>query len=109
MALGYIEQNYTVLEECAHPARDNPKNRRHYELRQATNSNESPYIAVFTKDPMGVLVADILLRYTSEDVAAQDWAKLTSPEVVSLTDLNYLEIILNHHVGYTRDGGVAMY
>jgi len=109
MAFGYIESDYEVLDQSAHPARDNSANTRHYELRQGVHDGEPPYIAVFTKGSTGEILTDLLLRYMDADVARQDWEKLIGPEVFKLADLAFVERIENHHIGYTRDGGVAMY
>lgn len=109
MAFGYIESDYKVLEQSAHPVRDTPANTRHYELRQSVRDTEPPYIAVYTQGPSGEILTDLLLRYVDADVVRQDWKKLIGSEVVKLADLAFIERIENHHIGYTRDGGVAMY
>lgn len=109
MAFGYVESDYRVLEQSVHPARDNPANTRHYELRQGARDAEPPYIAVFTQGPTGEILSDLLLRYVNAEVCRQDWDKLIGPEVIKLMDLAFVERIENHHIGYTRDGGVAMY
>lgn len=109
MAFGYIEGEYGILKDWQHPARDGTVNVRHYELRQDVRGNEPPYIALFTTAASGEVVSDLLLRYREEEVARADWARLIGPEVVKLSDLDYIERIENHHIGYGRDGDVAMY
>ena len=109
MAFGYIEPAYSVLEQIAHPAQDNPENTCRYELRQSASGRESPYIALWTESPSGEMLTDLLLLYSVADVALPDWKSLTGNEDVKLDDLHFIERIVNHDIGYGRDGGIAMY
>lgn len=108
MAFGYDEPSYIVLEKFSHPARGS-ENTQHYELRQEEGSSAAPYIALFTTNPAGLFLSDQLLCYTEKERVAMDWKKLISPEKVSLSDLGFAERIVDHQVGYSRNGGATMY
>jgi len=106
---GYIESEYTVLNKHSHPRRGAPAVEQHYELRKPVDAAGVPYIAIFSEAGGNVSCLDLLLRYTDERTAVADWERLVGPSTVGLDDLQYIERIEDHHAGYGRDGGVAMY
>lgn len=104
---GYHEAPYTVLQQATLTTATGQVQR--FEVRAPSARPERSYIALEAHDAAGKLVLDRLLTYNDQALLAQDWQRLTRAEVVAIKDLQHDEEIVDHHVGYMKDGGVAMY
>lgn len=107
---GYTEPAYTVLKHVAVPT----KCRGQYELevRQPIgDQGDAPrsYIALVGKSKEGKVTEDRLFLYGSQACLDDDWSLLASDKVVSSKDLNWTEVVDDHHVGFGKDGSVSMY
>ena len=107
---GYRESPYKVEKKAALPKAWGVQ---HLEVRQPSQSPGRTglvdYIALEGNNAKGKLVQDLLFRYDSRDKLDRDWTLLTSGADVKRADLDYIEMIREHHVGYTKSGGVTMY
>jgi hypothetical protein len=105
--LGYIESPYTVEKEADRVTKDGGCQR--FEVRQSKSVSgypmPQPYIAVDGRDAAGNLVLDILFRYDVRVVLDADWTRLIADESATARDLNYVEMICGHHVGYDEAEG----
>jgi hypothetical protein len=105
---GHTENQFKVLESHTRASRRTPGATVHYEIRQDVRGESLPYIAAYSKNADGTLLADHLLIYTRLGALREDWAKLRSPGLVSVGQLQFDEAIENHHVGRTKDGALVM-
>lgn len=107
--MGYWETPYTVEQRVDVPEQ-NGQRVQHVEIRVPSGASASKaYIALEGHNAEGRLVHDRLFKYDRRDLLDEDWKRLTSDTVVQEQDLNYSEMIVHHHVGYRKDGGITMY
>lgn len=107
--MGYWETPYDVEQRVDMPE-PHGKGVQHVEIRVPIGAPSGmAYIALEGHNAKGRLVHDRIFKYGQRDLLDADWARLTGETVVQVEDLNYSEMIMNHHVGYTKDGGVTMY
>ena len=102
---GYIEGPYRVIKTASLNVRNGTQ---HFELRQPTAAGAS-YLALTGKDAGGRQTFDYLLFYDDPATLEVDWARLVSDEKVAISALGWSIKIVDHHIGYGRDGGIAMY
>lgn len=103
---GYLESPYTVLKAATLTVRNGTQ---HFELRQPNGDNPQPYISLLGKDAGGRQTFDYLLFYDDPAKRDEAWARLVSDVKVSVAELGWSEKVVDHHIGYGRDGGIAMY
>lgn len=107
--MGYQEPPYTVEAAIDVPTQDGRRVQR-FEIRATTGGLERPpYIALEGRDANGSLVLDRLFHYATREHLDQDWKRLTGPLVVKASDLNFEDMIVDHCIGYSKDGGITMY
>ncbi|MEX3983918.1 hypothetical protein AB4Y45_33575 [Paraburkholderia sp. EG287A] len=109
--LGYQEPAYVVEREAEMPVGGGRI--QHFEVRREGTvpftPGTLPYIALEEHDAEGKRVTDLLFQYDSEEAPNTDWERLISEPTVRVADLCWVQKIVNHHVGYGKDGGIAMY
>lgn len=112
--LGFIESKYDVLEK-----REIIKDKIKfiYEIRKSKKKDlySVEYISILGIKECNFssikenIVFDVLLFYKdNKGFKEKDWKTLFSDKV-KYDDLLYYERIQDHHIGYTKNGGVCMY
>lgn len=102
---GYMEGPYRVIKAASLTVRNGTQ---HFELRQSTSSGAS-YLALTGKDAGGRQTFDYLLFYDDPATLEVDWERLVSDEKVAISALGWSQKIVDHHIGYGRDGSLTMY
>lgn len=106
--LGYPEPPYTVEKKYViHYTR----HQEVAELRVPSNDSQGRYISLMLYRRDGKLIGDHLLMYkdSGSEHLDRDWNELYVRPKLDFDGLHFSERIVDHHIGYRRDGSVIMY
>lgn len=106
---GFMEPAYSVLDNKTLTTSEGTQE---LELRQAASFRGQPsipYISVEFKSKTGEVQGDRILQYQTQAAVDADWVRVCNEPEVRLKELAWSEMVVDHHVGYGKDGSVTMY